>query len=258
MEPARRKLGVFHSPVVKHGRGPGSPRGPWRFSRNWGFGVLVAIFLLGGCAVAPPPAVDTMAAQALFDARSVQLEALVPWRLSGRLALEIPGEHWAGTLHWRYEPARQILDWSGPMGRGGGRLLLEPGSSLLVTREGERHQAPDPESLMLQLTGQVVPVTGLQYWVRGLNRPDGSYRHRLDAAGQLMRLEQDGWIIQFGPFIEVGSVALPQRLELQRDSLVLRLDVQQWQMGVNQNLPAPAADAVGLNAGARGSFSEGF
>ena len=205
-------------------------------------GLLLALslfslaLLVSGCARGPVVSPETAQAEATYLAWTNQVNDLETWRLAGQLTLELPDERWSGQLSWRSIAQRQVVDWSGPMGRGGGRLFLQPEGVRLVTREGEEYQANTPDELMVHLTGQVIPIEGLQYWVRGLTRPGIPHQLRLDPQGRPMRLVQDGWEIRFGSFavhsIEgtAQQLTLPMSLELQRGEIVLRLTTQRWQI----------------------------
>lgn len=200
--------------------------------------MLAGLALLGlaGCAALPPVADDPIAARVAFAERSVALEEVTQWRLAGRLTLELPAETWAGQVGWRVDASGQVIDLSGPMGRGGGRLLLGGFQAVLITRDGERYEAADPDTLMAQITGRAIPVSGLEYWVRGMARPGAGFDLRADQDGRPLRLIQDGWEIVYGPFEDAGVAAMPASLELHREDMRLRLLIQRWQLG-----PAPVS-----------------
>lgn len=194
----------------------------------------VALLVLAGCAALPEIGDDPAAARAAFAERAVALDSVEPWRFAGRLTLELPGETWSGQLGWRSDAAGQVIDLSGPMGRGGGRLMLGEERVVLVTRDGERYEASDPDSLMALITGRAIPVSGLEYWVRGIARPGVGFDLRADVDGQPVRLIQDGWEIVYGAFEDAGVANMPTALNLRREDMQLRLLIQRWQLG-----PAP-------------------
>ncbi len=204
--------------------------------RSFALSSLVLLGLLG-CATLPEPSRNDAAARAAFAERTALVEELETWRLAGRLILELPDETWTGQLGWRVEGPEQVIDLSGPMGRGGGRLILDRQRAVLLTRDGERHQASDPDLLIARITGRAIPVSGLDAWVRGIARPGAGFDLRADPAGRPSRLIQDGWEIVYGAFEDAGAVAMPTSLELHRGDLRLQLRIQRWQLGP----PVPAS-----------------
>ncbi len=196
-------------------------------------GLLVGLgLLLGGCAAPLPEADTSPAAEAAFEARTAQLEALDSWRLVARLGLASGEEYWSAQLNWRVQEGQHVLDLSGPMGRGGGRLTLsESGRALLVTRSGERFQAQDPDALVARVLGESIPVSGMVYWVRGLLHPEASYQLDVDADGRPLEIHQSGWTIEYNEFEEIDGLAMPVTMVLEREGVELRARIGRWQLG---------------------------
>jgi len=42
-------------------------------------------------------------------------------------------------------------------------------------------------------------------------------------------MEQEGWVVRYEGFMEVGEYRLPQRLEVTREDVLVRLAVRQWE-----------------------------
>lgn len=216
---------------------------------------LSLLLVLAGCAAVPQPVPDPAQAQVAFAERSLALAPISHWRFAGRMTLELPTETWSGQLSWRAEGAEQVIDLSGPMGRGGGRLFLGGDRARLITRDGEHFEAADPDALIAQLTGREIPVSGLEYWVRGLARPDVGFDLRADREGRPRRLIQDGWEIGYGAFETVGEIAeafsMPKSLDLHRADMRLRVSVDRWQLRPQASPPAVSEPAIsgppGLN-----------
>lgn len=214
-------------PIQHHGR-------PWLGHRSllWVF-ALVATGLVSSCATVPPLEREDVLASEVFLERERQFAGVEEWRFSGRLLLDLPAESWAGQLSWRSRADGQVIDLSGAMGRGGGRLLLGQETAVLITRDGERYEAEDPDTLLAQVAGRNLPVRGLEYWVRGLPRPGAGYDPRADARGGPAGLIQDGWEIGYGPFEDAGGIAMPMSVELRRGEIFLRLSIQRWQLALS-------------------------
>ncbi len=208
----------------------GSPesRAPsWAGVTRWVSGVVVALVLIG--CTAPMPRTEDPAARQAFDERAEVVKAFDEWRLAARLGLSTETEYWSAQLNWRVQQERHVLDLSGPMGRGGGRLTLAPDQpAVLITRAGEQYQAEDPDALVAYLTNESIPVSGMRYWVRGLLAPGAEYDLEVDEDGLPRRIEQSGWVIEFGEFDEVDGMALPVRMDLEREGVELRVRIANW------------------------------
>ncbi len=207
--------------------------------RFWPFRWFLWLILVGlaSCATVPQLEPGDADARAVFLEREEQFAGVGEWRFAGRLVLDLPAESWTGQLSWRSRADGQVIDLSGAMGRGGGRLLLAQETAVLITRDGERYEADDPDTLLVQVAGRALPVRGLEYWVRGLPRPGAGYDPRADAQGRPTGLIQDGWEIGYGAFEDVGGIAMPLSVELRRGDVLLRLSIQRWQWVPSGDLP---------------------
>ena len=204
-----------------------APGGVWLAGLLVGWGLFVA-----GCAAPLPEADTSPAAEAAFEARNAQLAALDSWRLVARLGLASGEEYWSAQLNWRVQEGQHVLDLSGPMGRGGGRLTLsDSGRALLVTRSGERFEARDPDALVARVLGESIPVSGMIYWVRGLLHPEASYQLDIDADGRPLEILQSGWAIEYTEFEDVDGVSMPVAMVLEREEVELRARIGRWQLG---------------------------
>lgn len=197
--------------------------------------LLAAMLLASGCA-GLRPAVDTdPAARAAFDQRAETISAIDTWRLVARLGLATGEEYWSAQLNWRVHNGGHVLDLAGPMGRGGGRLTLaEARPAELVTRAGEHFRAEDPDALVAHITGEAIPVSGMIFWIRGLADPGRAHRLDVDADGRPLRIEQSGWTVEYREFEDVNGIAMPVRIDMERDGVELRARIGNWLMGADR------------------------
>jgi len=193
--------------------------------------LLTAVLLATGCAGLRPAADADPAARAAFDQRADQVAAIDTWRLVARLGLATGEEYWSAQLNWRVDNGGHVLDLAGPMGRGGGRLTLaEAQPAELVTRAGEQFRAEDPDALVAHISGEAIPVSGMIYWVRGLVDPARAHQLDVDADGRPLRIEQSGWTVEYREFEDVNGIAMPVRMDMERDGVELRARIGSWLM----------------------------
>ncbi len=75
------------------------------------------------------------------------------------------------------------------------------------------------------------PLSSLRYWILGVPDPTQPATEELDQRQQrLQGLTQAGWHIDYTLYVAVGGESLPARLTLQRDTVRVRLLVDDWQL----------------------------
>lgn len=182
--------------------------------------VMLAVMLLAGCATTPAPRSSQSAA------------AMTAWQFNGRVSLTRGEEGWHAGLHWQEQPGSYYLRVSGPLGQGGFQLNGDARGVVLVDANGQTFAARDADALLVQVTGWQLPVTGLRYWIRGLPEPAAGKAHTTrDEAGQLSRLEQSGWTINYQRYQVVDGFSLPGKLQLSHQDVAVRIIIDQWQLG---------------------------
>ena len=188
--------------------------------------VLLLVLLLAGCATTPGPVRVTSTAD-------LPSEADLPerWQLTGRISLTQGETGWHAGVDWLEQADSFRLRVSGPLGQGGFLLTGNGEGVLLLDSARQTHAAADTDTLLTQVTGWVLPVDGMRYWVRGIPGPNAVFEAQIDAAGRLEQLIQDGWTIRFTRYHLTGGGRWPARLSLDRDDIHVRLLIDKWQLG---------------------------
>jgi outer membrane lipoprotein LolB len=163
--------------------------------------------------------------------RAARLATFEQWGLVGRLSLDDGEDGGSGKLRWDAWPAGSDLEFHGAMGRGAWQLQARENSATLRTSDGRAQTAPGVDGLMQAELGWSVPVDALAWWVRGLRAPGVPAAAEFDSDGQLLRLQQAGWIVEFGRYRSVDGIALPVRLEAQQGSYRVKLAIGNWRLG---------------------------
>lgn len=182
--------------------------------------LLVAAFLLlaAGCATLEP------AATALRPAR----EAIEAFRIEGRIAVRRTGESFSAGIDWRHDAHSDEIVISGPLGQGLARLTSGGGTALLETADQKRYVAADLDGLSEQVFGTRLPVSGLGRWVLGRSAFGGVAR--LDEAGRLAGLSEQGWAIEYLRYENEAKDALPELLQARREDVEVRLKIDSWSL----------------------------
>ena len=198
-----------------------------RISLCWFFFIL-----LSACAALPTTeqAVNSPYSQ-VWQQRVAALEQLQNWSVQGRVAVSDAGQGWQATVSWQQQAEQYAINLIGPLGQG--RVVIEGDEqSVSMTTARGVIRAADPESLLAQTTTQerVLPVSGLRYWIRGLPVPESHLTKQptIDQQGRLLRLQQNGWVIEYPNYIQVEKVFLPQRIVAQQQDIKVKLILSQW------------------------------
>ncbi len=216
--------------------------GGGRFQRLVILGLALGAGWLAGCATThlpgEPPA---QALQQDWERHRLAVDALVAWELHGRLAVKTAGRGWQVRLVWRQRHQRFEIDLSSSvLGQGLARLAGGPEGVELQLAEG-RYRAADAATLMRDHLGWSLPVQGLFHWLRGLPEAGEVQRLQLNAHGHLQELQQQGWIIRYARYRQVGDVMLPVKMELVHGGgkrrLHVRLVVDRWTLA-GKGLPS--------------------
>lgn len=179
---------------------------------------LLPALLLAGCASAPrqPPAAR---------------DQLENFALEARFALRVnhPGEaaqNSAGRLSWLQKKGAGRILLSNPLGFALAEIENTAGHAVLRTARGEIRESDNPDSLLEEVTGQIIPVQRLPDWLLGRTGQQTKILH--DLAGRPQQLEEAGWQVDYH-YDNDAADALPSRLTISRGSAIeLRLRIEEW------------------------------
>lgn len=187
-----------------------------------GAGLLLACAaLLPACVTLRDHAAMPRALPSNWDDRRGELQALTRFDLQGRLAVASGEQGFSAALRWSQRSDRAHLEVDGPLGVGGLRVDLERGR---LPDEAVRAE-------LEQRLGFALPLESLRYWMLGVPDPARAAEERRDAdSPTLAALTQDGWTVLYTRYARVadGDYELPQRIEVTRESVRVRLLIERW------------------------------
>ena len=163
---------------------------------------------------------------------------LQSWDMHARAVLQLEGEIYHLGIRWQRNSSGYNLVLEAPFGQGVFRIDARPAALdpfVLRLPNGQRFMNSSTEALLDEVVGWSIPVSGLEYWVRGIPDPAGIYSHRFEDM-RLKSIKQDGWNIDYLDYFENSELTpLPRRLKLERDKISLKLVIERWQ-AAEQNL----------------------
>lgn len=204
-----------------------------------GVALLGLAAFAAGCATAPLPS-PVENPEATWQSRQAELKPVTTWKIHGRLAMRAADEGWQASVYWVREGERHRIDITGPLGRGHLRLEQDRHGAELRDADRRTWRAENAEQLLYRVTGWLLPIDGMNYWVLGLPSPAAAASEELDDQGRLKTLAQSGWDIQFLEYTRYGSLDLPSKLFIKRHgsgaetnlaktaALEVRLAIERW------------------------------
>jgi len=179
-----------------------------------------------------------------LDSEHPRVEPWPSWQLSGRISVRSGEDGWFAALQWQQTGDQFRLFITGALGQGAVEVIGGAQNVQLRAHDGRVYIHQDAESLIQQVLGVTVPVSGLRYWVHGLTDPTQPSKSRWNQAGVRTELRQAGWVIQFQNYVSVADRFLPTKIRMENTSLQIRLQVDQWQKGSAALYPAEDALAA--------------
>lgn len=180
--------------------------------------VFLVALVLTACTTVTPEPVATEAASTLQN-----------WQVKGRMAVIQNNESWPASVHWQQQSDRYNLDLIGPLGQGHISIQGQAGQVTLITDQ-EQLSAADADSLLSQATGLNIPISGLNYWIRGIPDPGSEARIVRDSAGKITQIEQNDWQIRYPNRIQVQGFDLPKRIQAEQEqqNIQVKIVIGEW------------------------------
>jgi outer membrane lipoprotein LolB len=199
--------------------------------------VLVLAMLLGvsGCASVPPPR------QSLARAE--------PFEMLGRVLVSYQGRAFTSHVRWLHAKDADEIWLMTPTGQALAHLLENAEGAVITGADQTQYRAARVEALTQRALGWELPISRLQYWVRGTPAPTAAPDlpaeiGERDTAGRIRQLAQDGWSVSFEHYAATQYDGLPRRLELVGAAQTLRLVIDTWRRDADTAADATVAPAV--------------
>jgi outer membrane lipoprotein LolB len=193
-------------------------------------GLLAAVscsaLLLAACATAPPKSV----APVDWEQRLPALQAIARFDLEGRIAASNGKDGFSAGLRWQQTNDTAKLDLSAPLGFGAAHIEETAGDLKITTSQGVTLEHAAASQELAATLGFEPPLPSLRYWVLGASDPNFRSEESIDAQQRLSHLEQDGWQVEYTEYTLVGQQWLPRRLTVTRQSLHLKLVIDNWRL----------------------------
>ncbi len=172
---------------------------------------------LSACASAPPAA-----ERGEWLLQRENLEALESWRFRGRVNVRYENESHTPRILWQQRDRHYNIRLWGSFNVGNTRISGDP-DGVTLEADGEVLTAETPEDLILEQLGYELPVSHLEYWIRGLPAPGGEADLLFNELDQLAEIRQEGWSVSYPDPRQYGEISLPGEMEARRSADDVRL-----------------------------------
>ena len=163
--------------------------------------------------------------------RQQALVKIEQFHIAGAVAIKTPQQAQTANVNWQQQQQTFAIALYGPLGAGRVTLSGAPGHTQLLA-SGKTYRAKTPEALMQQVLGWHLPISHLDYWIRGLPAPHSPAQLHFDEFNHLIQLQQDGWQIDYQRYTAVEQYDLPSKLQMTYDGklghLSVRMVISQW------------------------------
>lgn len=193
--------------------------------------LLLLCLALASCVSAPPAEENSN-----WTRQRDQLQRLDSWQLSGRVNIRYDNESHTPRIRWQQQNLEYQIRLWGTFNAGNTLIVGRPGYVTMQQNSGTL-TASSPEDLILQQLGYELPVSYLEYWIKGLPAPNTPADLTFNELNQLTNLSQFGWSVSYTDPRQYGAITLPRRVELTRPQNDIRLRF----IGLNWDLSGATA-----------------
>jgi outer membrane lipoprotein LolB len=193
--------------------------------------ILVAAIILPGCAalrgITPPAGPEVVP----WSQRRSDLQALHHFDLQGRVAVTTGTDGFSAGLRWQQNDDQALIDLSAPLGFGAAHIQQTDNILRVTTNKGVTLESDAASEQLRATLGFDAPLRSLRFWIVGTSDPQSSADVSLDESQRLVRLDQEGWQVQYGDYTMVKKkIWLPQSLTVTHENLRLKIVIHDWQL----------------------------
>jgi outer membrane lipoprotein LolB len=160
------------------------------------------------------------------------MQALMQWQLSGKVAMRNGINGGQADVFWKQTDAKNYeIKLVAPFGAGSSVLTADATQVMLAFSNGDGMVASSVDEILQEMPDWTFPVSGLRYWLLGINSPESPAQMHWNEQGELALLEQDGWEIELQNYAPSGAYSLPKKITMRRQDhsdVSLKLLVRQW------------------------------
>ena len=193
------------------------------FMKHLAIRIRPALLLIGACLAIVLSGCQSTPRHTIGSAQQERrLYDMPQWEAEGKIAIQMASDRHSASFKWTQDKANYSVHLFGPFGQGTTWLHRTSRGVTLESAKAGTHKATSAETLMEEVLGWQVPVSNLQFWLRGLpaKKPKPTHLER-DPTGLMAQLHQQGWQVTYSRHDHFNGWQLPTRILAERDDLRL-------------------------------------
>jgi len=186
---------------------------------------------LNGCSLWQAPQTTT-------DETQIQGQKLLShyWTLKAKIGIKTQKENGSAGLLWQQMGSEYKITLTGPLGKQLGKLESDGLEIMLTSADGTTQTASTEDELVLNIIGKPLPVTQLQFWIKGMKAPFFPIEP-ISSSEKHLEFIQKNWRVSMENLSVINGYQLPQRLVLtypasgsssETTTLELKVIVKDW------------------------------
>jgi outer membrane lipoprotein LolB len=194
--------------------------------------LLLALMLTHGCSTQQSQLTEQQKYQTIKQ-RNEKLSQINDWQFNGKIAFIQSDKRESASIWWQYqqENSRQKIDLTSYLGIN--ILHLESNKNIYTLEVGgESYQSSDLNEMIYSLTGLILPVDALTYWLRGLAyNSNDTISYHIDSKLPLMLTSEynnQHWQITYANYRRVNDVQLATKLTIKQNDQLIKILVKKW------------------------------
>lgn len=189
--------------------------------------LALMLIWLNGCSTTQPSIKPAVPNTTHFE----QLANIQSFKLKGRIGIQMPGQGYSGSFHWRHLANNtDEISFFSPVGSQVAKITQTPTQATLTDNKGNTYEATNATTLIHEHLGWQIPVNDLNDWLLARAKADSQTTLSLDSLGRLIQLKKLDWSIQYANYRTWDHTDLPGKIKLSKPSFSLKLVIQDWQI----------------------------
>jgi outer membrane lipoprotein LolB len=146
---------------------------------------------------------------AQWEQRRQVLEDITSWEFTGSINVRDSNDSQSSRIRWRQNNEAYTINLWGTFNVGATQIDGRPGEVSISQQGRDPVNTDSPEELLYQELGYELPVTELNYWIKGIPAPGLRADMQFGDNDQLMQFFQAGWQINYMAYTNFGTETLP-------------------------------------------------